>query len=133
MLRWPVLTGRSRAAWSVAAEVLGFSFPPQGTDPGAQAEGAALGRFEEASGVGRIVLRAINAVEYAPALEEGTSAQAPAGAVMISLMEILTCKIPEQAFQVIAERWAELGVVATRENTRRARRFRSRSTGRALR
>lgn len=119
VLRWPVLTGRSRAAWSIAAEVLGF-IVPAGPDATAVDEGRAQGRFEDMSSSGRIVLRAVNAVVYAPPLEDGTSNQAPAGAVAISLAEILQGKIPEKAFQVIAKRWAQFGLVATQENARRA-------------
>lgn len=113
ILRWPVLTGRSRAGWSAAAMVLGISIPV-GSDPGAFEEGAAQSEWEDASRGGRVVLRAINAVEYAALLEDGRSDQAPAGAVAISLVELLRGNVPQQALDAISKRWEELGEEAAR-------------------
>lgn len=120
ILRWPVDLGRSRAGWGLAFQTLGGDYVPAGSSAEAQSEGFALGFLDDASQGKRIVLRAVNAVDYAIYLEEGSSDQAPAGAVFISLQEIITGRIPQEAFQIIQKRWEQLGVEANTRNITRA-------------
>ena len=88
MLRWPVDTGRSRAAWSVLSEKHGVSTMEKGGDQMAIAEGKTLGAVEEALDVPLPHIKMINGVEYSPFLEAGSSGQAPSGALRISMREI---------------------------------------------
>ena len=88
MLRWPVDTGRSRAAWSTLLEMHGIPAVGKGSDQTAITEGKALGAVEEALNVPLPHITMINGVEYSPYLEAGSSGQAPSGALRISMREI---------------------------------------------
>lgn len=140
ILRWPVDTGRSRAAWEAAAAEIdtlpvGKQLPigVSDTDAEALAEGRALGDLQISATFGGVTIIASNKVPYAVHLEDGSSSQAPAGAVAISLAELVRGRIPDEAFDRIVDVWGARGFnVKRRSQTRRARLLTSRIDGSGL-
>ena len=82
---WPVDTGRSRAAWSAVfdlaaarADVLAHRWQERG-NPLAIAQGRRKGEYKEQETLKGFTATLVNGVDYAPALEGGSSTQAPTG------------------------------------------------------
>lgn len=90
----PVLTGRSRAGWFAAAEVLHVPIP-RGPDAKAVAEGRTKGRVIDRLKERFPKITIINAIEYILGLEFGRSMQAPAGMLRKALQEIQGTLNPE--------------------------------------
>lgn len=96
ILRNPVRTGRSRAAWTLYPEAAGVPSPAPTIPAGVtaaeasagQAEGRALGRYREMLSGPRPFVEIVNGVWYVVGLEYGMSRQAPQGMVRVSLAEI---------------------------------------------
>jgi hypothetical protein len=113
ILKWPVDTGRSRMGWAVAAGFLGIPVPPA-PKPDEAAKGFVPGEvgFNASGDSGRFW--ATNAVVYAPYLEEGWSAQAPMGAVRITMREIIAAlgggALPRWVQELYAYTWETLKV-----------------------
>lgn len=84
ILAWPVLTGRSRAGWGVAARLVGLDVPP----PPKPVE-AAVGFVPGEAHFAGLRFQATNNVAYAERLEEGWSLQAPAGVVRLSMRRVV--------------------------------------------
>jgi len=112
----PVDTGRSRAAWFVAAEKLGVSTsglkkPPR-HDPKAEADGKSRGDFEDHLGDRKhphVIL--INGVEYILGLEYGRSMQAPYGMVRVTLQGLTKTQSDELKRKLkrrTQDRWAKI-------------------------
>jgi len=90
MRAWPVLSGRSRAAWFPIFDHLGKASPPsKGNDPAAIAEGRRLGSYKETKTAHGLTAEMVNRVKYAPALEAGWSKKAPTGAVRNSMRAMM--------------------------------------------
>ncbi len=79
----PVLTGRFRAGWGVAAEMLGLRMPP----PEDSVE-AAKGFIPGEATIGQTRFMATNNIVYGPRLEEGWSQQAPVGMVRLAMRRL---------------------------------------------
>jgi len=94
MVRWPVDTGRSRAAWSVYLRRNGVPSPPLTGEQAAHKRGRAVtegvrqGGAREALAGNKPFITLINGVVYAPWLEAGASKQAPAGAVRLAMVSL---------------------------------------------
>ncbi len=105
--KWPVDTGRSRAGWGVAAALLGMRIPSP-PKPLEAASGFVAGEAELTA----VRFRAVNNLRYSPYLEEGWSAQAPMGAVRISMREVQAelggGELPEWVRSVYAFVWDTL-------------------------
>ena len=79
--RNPVDTGRSRASWDIKEGSPSDFLPPEGTYRGAKPQdGSKL--------TGRTITFVTSAVHYVEYLEKGSSKQAPAGMIDISLAEV---------------------------------------------
>lgn len=86
MRRTPVDTGRARANWNVAVGQIDRSVNEESFDQsGAQqrGQGVILGSFRAGD-----VLYITNSLEYVPALERGSSRQAPQGMVAVTAAEL---------------------------------------------
>lgn len=90
----PVDTGRARGGWLPYLEKEGVRAPsgrPQGSgapDPAEERRGMQDGDFEESFGRLSSFVSIINGVSYLIALEYGSSDQAPAGMLRISMREM---------------------------------------------
>ncbi len=78
----PVDTGRARANWTLAAEEPDETILPEGH----YAQPNAPGSLENLGLFGMVWLN--NQLPYAPELEDGSSKQAPAGMVKVSVVEL---------------------------------------------
>lgn len=83
IMAWPVLTGRSRAGWGIACRFLGLNIPPP-----PKPEEAAQGFVPGSVSMTALRFEAVNNVVYAEALEDGWSAQAPAGVVRLAMRRL---------------------------------------------
>lgn len=108
LLKWPVLSGRSRAGWSAGARFSGNRVPG-GPDAQAIIEGAAKSGLTITTDGDRVIYEVTNAVEYAEELESGSSKQAPMGAVEISLRELEIGRTPDDVMDAYAHLWDMLG------------------------
>ena len=92
ILRNPVDTARSRAAWVASLEQLGGTAPPgwRGPEPSASAidEGRGLQELTESQTHGETEIEARSGVSYVPYLEYGTRKMAPFAMVRRSLAEM---------------------------------------------
>jgi len=105
VLKNPVATGRSRSAWSVSMKGLGGSWHDEGNDPVAIAKGKTEGSFENRlKGTNKKYVTLINGVYYILHLEYGSSGQAPAGMVRVSMRE-MTGKLPKEIKDEYKEVW----------------------------
>lgn len=87
--RTPVDTGRARSGWDLTVGRMSTWVPPE-VKKGKKAGGARLAEgAAEAAGIdGRQIVYILNNVEYIEFLENGTSQQAPAGMVQVSMAEV---------------------------------------------
>jgi hypothetical protein len=99
----PVLTGRARAGWYVAINKVGGS---ETVSTPEQQEGYALGKFTDHTGtfVDKWI-EIINGVKYIIFLEYGSSSQAPAGMVRISMRELSQGKLPKELSKEFLKDW----------------------------
>jgi hypothetical protein len=85
-LKTPVDTGRARAGWGLSIGTPIIPTPPTGSYP---PNGQAPLPLPDISAInGRQIVYILNNVDYVQHLEDGTSQQAPAGMVRISIAEI---------------------------------------------
>jgi Bacteriophage HK97-gp10, putative tail-component len=80
-LKTPVKTGRARAGWGLSINSPIVATPPVGSY-------SAPGTPDFSKVDGKQIVYILNNVEYVPNLEDGSSKQAPAGMVRLSIMEI---------------------------------------------
>ena len=105
MMKNPVLTGRSRAGWYVSMSSLGGPWTDLGNDSASIAKGKKEGKFVNKlnAQLNKYVIL-INGVYYSIYLEHGTSSQAPAGMVRVSMRE-MTGKLPKMIEREYKKNW----------------------------
>ena len=83
--RTPVKTGRARSSWQVSENTIPNTVPAPGTYSGPSAIAAAAA----AAVSGTTVIYIVSNLDYIEPLENGHSAQAPAGMVTLSIAEVV--------------------------------------------
>jgi len=112
ILKNPVDTGRSRAAWYVSFNRLGGWGTPtlkrssKRLDPKAIAEGFSKGKFiDHTKGFSNKWVEMVNGVSYILFLEYGHSRQAPYGMVRMSMREMRGGKLPRDLGARLRKKW----------------------------
>ena len=105
LVKNPVATGRSRAGWYSATVGLGLPWTDEGDSPSNITRGKTEGRFHNnlKHPMDKYVL-IINNVYYVLHLEYGSSDQAPAGMVRVSIREMMGI-VPKEIQDAYVANW----------------------------